>query len=429
MSVSNPSKLRVFLFHAKEDEPIVRELYQRLSAERWIEPWLDEEQLLPGQDQALETKKALEAAGAVIVFLSKTSISQEGYIQKVLKDVIKIADEKPEDEIFVIPIRLDDSSTPDSLKKQYPVDFFPEDRQDWAYKRVLESLKVRGRKFALNFPELNKTVYTKKLERVEFRTLGESEYAKVESGVFLMGSSKLDSNSSDFEKPLYEANIAYDYWIGRHSVTNSQYAIFAKDVGISFSFPKGKELHPVVYVSWRDSLGYIQWLNKKHAKDLGRVHRLALPSEPEWEKAARGTDGRVYPWGVDFDASYDQGVDLGRDRCNIDESQKGGTVAVIENSPGGDSPYGAANMVGNVWEWTRSLWSRTKEAPEPEYIYPYKFNDGREDESVDGPRILRGGSFFNSRWLARCAFRGWDMPEVQYRYVGFRIAIIPFSRG
>src|SRR5512143_2058877 len=98
-----PRKLRVFLCHASQDKPIVRELYQRLLAEGWIDPWLDEEKLLPGQDWDLEIEKAAEAADAVIVFLSNNSVSKEGYIQKELRFVIDIALEKPEETIFIIP--------------------------------------------------------------------------------------------------------------------------------------------------------------------------------------------------------------------------------------------------------------------------------------------------------------------------------------
>src|SRR6266511_4730494 len=96
--------LKVFLCHASQDKPIVRELYQRLLAEDWIDPWLDEERLLPGQDWDLEIEKAVEAADSVIVCLSNNSVSKEWYVQRELKFVIEIALEKPEGIIFIIPI-------------------------------------------------------------------------------------------------------------------------------------------------------------------------------------------------------------------------------------------------------------------------------------------------------------------------------------
>ena len=94
-------KLRVFLCHASQDKPIVRELYQRLLAEGWIDPWLDEEKLLPGQNWDLEIEKAVESADAVIVCLSNNSVTKAGYIQKELRKILDVADEKPEGEIFI----------------------------------------------------------------------------------------------------------------------------------------------------------------------------------------------------------------------------------------------------------------------------------------------------------------------------------------
>ena len=137
-------KLRVFLCHSSTDKPIVRELYQRLLAEGWIDPWLDEEKLLPGQDWDIEIEKAVEAADAVIVCLSNNSVSKEGYVQKELRFVLDVSDEKPEETIFIVPIRLDECPLPRRLKKWQYVDYFPKDRKEWAFNRVLNSLKLRG---------------------------------------------------------------------------------------------------------------------------------------------------------------------------------------------------------------------------------------------------------------------------------------------
>jgi len=151
--MSNDRKLRVFLCHASHDKPAVRELYRRLEAEGWIDPWLDEENLLPGQDWDLEIEKAVEAADAVIVFLSNNSVSREGYVQRELRFVLRIADFKPEGTVFVIPVRLDDCPMPRRLSMWQYVDYFPEDLMDWTYQRLLGSLRVRAEK--LNIP----TVY------------------------------------------------------------------------------------------------------------------------------------------------------------------------------------------------------------------------------------------------------------------------------
>ena len=92
--------LRVFLCHSSNDKPAVRELYQKLRAEPWIQPWLDEEELYPGQDWNMEIEKAVEAADAIIVCLTKNSINKEGYVQRELRIVLDFADYKPEGTII-----------------------------------------------------------------------------------------------------------------------------------------------------------------------------------------------------------------------------------------------------------------------------------------------------------------------------------------
>ncbi len=136
-------KLRVFLCHSSQDKPIVRELYQRLNAEGWIDPWLDEEKLIPGQDWDLEIEKAVEASDIVIMCLSKSSVTKEGYIQRELKFAMDIALEKPEGSIFVIPLRLDDCQVPRRLRSLQYIDYFPVNKKDLAYQRLLASFELR----------------------------------------------------------------------------------------------------------------------------------------------------------------------------------------------------------------------------------------------------------------------------------------------
>jgi hypothetical protein len=136
-------KLRVFLCHASQDKPIARELYQRLLAEGWIDPWLDEEKLLPGQDWDMEIEQAVEAADVVVVCLSSTSVSKEGYIQRELKFALDVALEKPENTIFVIPVRLDACDLPRRIRSWQYVDYFPAEQRERGLQKLFQSLEVR----------------------------------------------------------------------------------------------------------------------------------------------------------------------------------------------------------------------------------------------------------------------------------------------
>lgn len=136
-------KLHVFLCHASQDKPVVRDLYQRLLTEPWIDPWLDEEKLLPGQDWNLEIEKAAESSDAVIVCVSTNSVAKEGYVQRELRQVLSIALEKLEGAIFVIPLRLDDCALPRQLRERQFLDYFPAAQQAVAFDKLKRSLKIR----------------------------------------------------------------------------------------------------------------------------------------------------------------------------------------------------------------------------------------------------------------------------------------------
>ncbi|MBI5952014.1 MAG: TIR domain-containing protein [Chloroflexi bacterium] len=140
MSKTTTQPLKAFLCHASGDKPAVREMYKRLVFEG-VDAWLDKEKLLPGQDWRVEIPRAVQEADVVIVFLSKKSVSKEGYVQKEIKFALDIAEEKPEGTIFLIPARLEDCLVPERLSRWQWVDLF----EDNGFVQLLRSLKLRAR--------------------------------------------------------------------------------------------------------------------------------------------------------------------------------------------------------------------------------------------------------------------------------------------
>lgn len=132
--------LKVFLCHSTGDKPKVRALYQRLCNDG-IEPWLDEKNLLPGQDWAKEIPKAVRASDVVVVCLSRGSITKDGYVQKEIKFALDKADEKPEDTIFIIPLRLEECDVPDRLSRWQWVDLYKES----GYDRLMRAFQALAR--------------------------------------------------------------------------------------------------------------------------------------------------------------------------------------------------------------------------------------------------------------------------------------------
>lgn len=138
--MTEPRKLRVFLCHASQDKPVVRELYQRLSEEGWVDPWLDEKKILGGQDWDLEIQKAVRSSDVVLVGFSKESINKEGYIQKEIKLALDVAEEKPDGTIFIIPVRFESCLLPSRLSKYHWVNYYEPD----GYRQIIKSLQSRA---------------------------------------------------------------------------------------------------------------------------------------------------------------------------------------------------------------------------------------------------------------------------------------------
>lgn len=138
--IENQRPLRVFLCHSKDDKIEIRNLYQQLYS-NGIEPWLDEEDLLPGQDWEREIRKAVRTLDTVIVCLSRKAINKRGFIQKEIKYALDVADEQPEDTIFIIPLKLEECEVPDRLRRWQWVNLF----EEHGYERLIRALQKRHR--------------------------------------------------------------------------------------------------------------------------------------------------------------------------------------------------------------------------------------------------------------------------------------------
>jgi len=224
------------------------------------------------------------------------------------------------------------------------------------------------------------------------------DWVTIPAGEFLLGS---DPNHDPhmFEDELPQLRIYLpSFRLARVPITNAQYKLFVNATDHSppphwerGEIPSGKEEHPVTNVSWHDAVAFCEWAG------------VRLPTEAEWEKAARGDDGRIYPWG---DALPDH------TRCNFDLAV--GMTSAVGSYPAGASPYGVLDVAGNVWEWTSTVWLDTYE----NYLAQIE-QHGRTALR----RVLRGGGFRDVEFV-RCAARSWDLPNQRYRDLGFRVAAL-----
>jgi len=228
----------------------------------------------------------------------------------------------------------------------------------------------------------------------------------VPAGEFLMGSDKAkDSQAFDDELPQHTVYLD-SFWIDKIEVTNAQYA---QCVGVGQCTPPYKTRssthpsyygdnqyanYPVVYVDWNQAQMYCTWAGRR------------LPSEAEWEKAARGTDGRIYPWG-----------DTAPDQSLLNYNQNINDTTAAGSYPSGASPYGALDMAGNVWEWVNDWYSNSY------YQHSLARNPAGPDSGTS--RVLRGGSWDRDGRHARSAGRYANYPEYWYNYLGFRCATLP----
>lgn len=222
-----------------------------------------------------------------------------------------------------------------------------------------------------------------------------TEMVIVPAGEFTMGASLDKDHPSLDELPAHKV-YAKSFYIDKYETTNSEYKNFIDTTGHKVpshwqnaTYPKGKDKHPIYNVTWEDAKTYCDWKGKR------------LPTEAEWEKAARGSDGRIFPWGNQFDPT----------QANTMEGGDGRSTMPVGSYEAGKSPYGAHDMAGNVWEWTS------------DYYEPYSDNLKSSNEHYGQKfKVIRGGSGHFNSYAARTTNRNIMFPSYRYFLVGFRCA-------
>ena len=219
----------------------------------------------------------------------------------------------------------------------------------------------------------------------------------VPAGFFWMGERKEKKD----ERP-YRLVYLDHYYIDEHPVTNAQYAAFVARTGSrrppGFRPPRGVtdwDRWPVTRVTWGEATAYAQWAGKR------------LPTEAEWEKAARGIDGRRWPWGDADPHPVESELANFGDRV--------GRPTAVGSYPDGRSPLGCLDMAGNVWEWCEDQYDGR--------YYPRSVP--RNPVCLDGDpryRVMRGGAYGYSAFTMRTAYRGWNLPSMRAAPYGFRCA-------
>ena len=427
-SYARSDRPRVFLCHSSGDKGIVRPLCNRLRDDG-MNPWLDEERLLPGQEWKEEIPKAVRNSDVVLVCISSHSVGKTGYLQREIRLALDAADEQPEGKIFIIPLRLEPCEVPERLSRWQWANLYQPD----GYSRLL--LAILGQpgpaapadsaprpSFAIPDPPLQPKpwflrpstyaavllialvagglVWYSKSQANATRDPGTTtdlsnappppKMQFVKGGTFPMGR---DDAADAEEGPAH--SVAVDsFYLDRVPTTNGDYSHYldtthrkAPSDWINGSYAPGQAEWPVVNVSWQE------------AQDYCRVGGKRLPTEKEWEYAARGSDGRLYPWGNFFDGALTNSLARG----------VGHAIAVGSN-PSNASPFGVLDMSGNVFQWCED---------------DYRAYPGRKPgfKIEDDARVIRGGSFMADRNHVTATTRNLERAISQKSTIGFRCAM------
>ena len=371
----------IFISYASRDQQRVEPLANWLENKGWSVCW--NPPVPAGERVTLVIKKALDAARAVIVVWSSVSVDSVRIVREATEGLRRN---------ILFPVMLEEVNVPPEFSGLSATQLLDWDGslQHPGLALLFESLSN-----ALGVPAFSTTDTL--LEPEPEKSIQKTPVAEIQTPEGMVVIPKGQFLYGDNKEPL---TIDYDYWIDICPVTNQQYRQFIRDGGYNHQASWSQEgwlwkteekiaqpyfwddaewnqpEHPVVGVSYFEAEAFANWAGKR------------LPTEQEWEKAARGTDGRKYPWGQDFDKA----------KCNSGIFAMGSTTPVRKYA-NGTSPFGCYDMAGNVWEWCASWY----------------------DNNRNG-RVLRGGSWFFDAYRLRSAYRDWLYPWYLYHSFGFRCA-------
>jgi formylglycine-generating enzyme required for sulfatase activity len=247
---------------------------------------------------------------------------------------------------------------------------------------------------------------------------GRLGFTPIDAGPFLMGSNPAEDRMAYGNERWSSARRQGEvtlplYYMARHEVTVAQFRAFVDITSYTVAGDawRGRADHPVTQINWTDALNYARWLQgilldsdrtpAEIRERLSAGWQLTLPSEAEWEKAARGTDGRVFPWGWQPQRGYAQ--------FDASDTVPAGSLNCIRCA------HGLQDMAGNVWELTRS----------PMQPYPWNPSDNFEDLDSEALWVMRGGSYSDPVNNIRAAVRGGVDPGARRANIGFRLALVP----
>ena len=417
------AQIRIFLSYTRADEAQVKQLYHKLKAEGFS-PWMDTEDLLPGQKFEYHIRQAIRDSDFFLACLSCNSVNRRGVIQREINEALDVLQEKLDEDIYLIPVRLEACDVPERLRAFHWADLHTDNGFDKLLRAIQAGIESQNRELPRASEGQVKSINAETMPKEWTEPATGMEFVWIPPGRFMMGQTEAEKNwlikevgKENYKKwfarelPRHEAQIREGFWLGKYPVTNAEYRLFKKEHD-SQSY-RGHALNgdrqPVVNVSWEDVTEFTEWLTQQS----GDQHTFRLPSEAEWEYACRAGTETIFSWGNDPGEAYcyANGADQSFRKAFPElakEYEEKYALKVLDSdtgyavtSPVGSfqpNNWGLYDMLGNVWEWCLDSWFDN-------------YNDGPINECMRGilddkkAKVLRGGSWSDGAWVLRCAYR------------------------